>query len=75
MVQTLWRGIFHPGKFQILFNLFLEIFPKETVAKCEKLLKLLVVTPLIVTKDKKKKRNKCPSTDSWLNELLRALQL
>lgn len=74
MVQTLWRGIFHPGKLQIFFNLFLEIFPKETVAKCEKLLKLLIVTPLIVTKDKKKK-TKCPSTDSCLNKLLRALQL
>lgn len=53
MVQTLWGGIWHPGKLQILFNLFLEICPKETVAKCEKLLKLLIVTPLIITKDKK----------------------
>lgn len=73
MVQTLWGGIWHPGKLQILFNLFLEICPKETVAKCEKLLKLLIVTPLIITKDKKSL--KCPSTDNWLNKLQSALQL
>lgn len=43
------------GKLQIPFNLFVEIYPKERVEKCEKLLILtfLIVAPLIVANGKK----------------------
>lgn len=61
-------------KSQIPFNLFLQIYPKETGAKCGKLLilKLLTVTSFIIAKDKKPK---CPLTGNWLNKLWNTLQL